>query len=97
MAEFMHQEVLKVTKATMGVVHYVALSCDEVSIVDNQFWLSMHCYVMYNWVRIPILIFLDRVVEGSRSDNLTKVIMKALMIGGGVLKDQIAQKLICLG
>jgi hypothetical protein len=38
MVEFMHQEVLKVTMAT----HYVALNCDEVSIVDNQYWLSMH-------------------------------------------------------
>ncbi len=34
-------------------------------------------------------------VEGLRNDNLTKVIMKALTIDGGLLKDQIAQKLIC--
>ncbi len=52
---------------------------------------------MQNWVRIPILILLDQIVEGSGSDNLTKVIMEALMIGGGVPKDQIAQKLICFG
>jgi hypothetical protein len=45
---------------------------------------------MQNWVRIPILIFLDRIVEGSGNDNLTKVIMEALMISGGVPKDQIA-------
>jgi hypothetical protein len=40
---------------------------------------------------------LDRVIEGSRNDNLIKVIMEALMIGGGVPRDQIAQKLICFG
>ncbi len=45
---------------------------------------------MQNWVRNPILIFLGRIVEGSKSDNLTKVIMEALMIGGGVPKDKIA-------
>jgi hypothetical protein len=50
---------------------------------------------MQNWVRISILISLDWIIEGSRSDNLTKVIMEALMIGGGVPRDQIAQKLIC--
>jgi len=49
---------------------------------------------MQNWVRILILISLDWIIEGSRSENLTKVIMEALMIGGGVPKDQIAQKLI---
>ncbi len=36
-------------------------------------------------------------LEGSSSDNLTKVIMEALTIGGGLLKYQIAQKLICFG
>jgi len=57
----------------------------------------MHYYVLHNWVRIRILIYLDQVIVGSRNDNLTKVIMKALMIGGGVLRDQIAHKLICFG
>jgi hypothetical protein len=46
MAEFMYQEVSKVTKATMRVVYYVAFNCDEVSTMNNQSWLSVHCYVM---------------------------------------------------
>jgi hypothetical protein len=37
MAWFMHQKVMKAIKAIMGVVWYVAIGCDEVSIVDNQF------------------------------------------------------------
>jgi len=47
--------------------------------------------------KIPILIFLDRVVASSRSDNLIKVIMEAFMIGGGLPQNQIAQNLICFG
>jgi hypothetical protein len=39
MLEFMHQEVMKATKATMGVVQYVVLNCEEMSIVDNHYWL----------------------------------------------------------
>jgi hypothetical protein len=70
----MHQEILKVTRATMGAAHYVALSCDEVYIMDNQSWLHVHCYVMHNWVRIPIHISLDKVVKGLGNDNLTKVV-----------------------
>jgi hypothetical protein len=46
MAEFMHQQVMRATKATMGVVLYVVLSCDEVFTVDNQSWLSIHYYVV---------------------------------------------------
>jgi hypothetical protein len=97
MAKFMHQEVLKVIRTIVGATHYVVFSYDEVFTVDNQCWLFMHCYVMQNWVKIPILISLDRVIKGSRGDNLTKVIMEALMICGGVPKNQIAQKLICFG
>ncbi len=36
-----------------------------------------------NWVRIPIFISLDKVLEGSDSDNLTEVKMEMLIIGGG--------------
>jgi hypothetical protein len=36
-------------------------------------------------------------VVGSWSDKLTKVIMEALVIGGGLPWNQIAQKLICFG
>jgi hypothetical protein len=64
----------------MGATHYRVLNCDEVFIVDNQSWLSIHDYVMQNWVKIPIVISLDQVVEGLRNDNLTKVIMEAFMI-----------------
>jgi hypothetical protein len=36
-------------------------------------------------------------IERLRNDNLTKVIMETLTIGGGLSKDQIAQKFICFG
>ncbi len=43
MVEFMHYEVMRATKAIMGVVQYVALNCDEVFTIDNQSWLFIHC------------------------------------------------------
>ncbi len=57
--------------------------------------MFVHYYIKHNWVRIPILISLDRVVEGSWIDNLAKVMMEGLMINCGLPRDQIAQKLIC--
>ncbi len=84
MAKFMHQVVMRATKVIGQVAYYVALSYDKVSTVNNQEWLSIHYYVVQNWVRIPILISLERVVVGLRNDNLIKVIMEALMIGGGL-------------
>ncbi len=52
---------------------------------------------MENWVRIHILISFDRVFEGSSSNNLTKVIMEALTIRGGMFRDQVASKLMSFG
>jgi hypothetical protein len=37
------------------------------------------------------------VFEGLVSDNLTEVIMEVLTIGGGLPRNQIAQKFICFG
>jgi hypothetical protein len=77
MKEAKHWEVMKATRVVMGVALYVVLSCDEVSRIDNQSWLYVHYYVVQNWVKNSILISLDRMLEGSSSDNLTNVIMEA--------------------
>jgi len=84
MAKFMHQVVMKVIKVVIQVAHYVAPNYDEVSTIDNQSWLSIYYNMVENWVRIPILICLEKVVAHSKSDNLTKVNMEALMINGGL-------------
>jgi hypothetical protein len=84
------------TKVVVTIARYVSINCDEVSTLDNQSWLSIHCYVMENWVRIPILISFNCVLEGSSSDNLTKVIMEALTIGEIMPRDQVASNLMNL-
>jgi hypothetical protein len=50
-----------------------------------------------NWVRIHILISLYHVLEGSSSNNLTKMIMEALTIKGGMLRHQVVSKLMSFG
>jgi hypothetical protein len=35
MVKFMHQKVLRATKKVVVAVQYVAISCDEVSTLDN--------------------------------------------------------------
>jgi hypothetical protein len=38
-----------------------------------------------------------RVVDGLSSNNLTKVIMNALLASGGLSKEQLSRKLLCFG
>jgi hypothetical protein len=46
----------------------------------------MHAYVVENWSHVPILISLDRVLEGKNSKNLIKIIMVVVCNGGGLGK-----------
>jgi hypothetical protein len=37
---------MRATRVVVGTAQYVVLNCDEVFIIDNQSWLSIHCYVV---------------------------------------------------
>jgi hypothetical protein len=53
--------------------------------------------LVQNWVRIPIIISLDIVLEGLGNDNLTKFIMETLTIGGGCQKIIVPKTSFVLG
>jgi hypothetical protein len=78
MVEFMYVQVTKVIMVTISIANYVAFTCDEVNTMDNGSWISIHPYMMLNWVKVPMMLFLQRVVNGLGFDNLIVVIMEAL-------------------
>jgi len=66
-------------------------------VVDNSSYLSVHVYVMQDWVRIPLLVYLQRVECTPNADNLTKLIVDVMATGGGLDSESIAWKLLCFG
>ncbi len=84
MVKFMFVQVTNAILAKVYATNYVVLTSNEVNNMDYGSWISIHAYVMQYWVKIPMLIFLQRVVDGTRVDNLTIVIMKALQKGRGL-------------
>jgi hypothetical protein len=38
----------KLMKLVLGKVNVFTLSCDEVTLIGNQFWLSIHAYTIQN-------------------------------------------------
>jgi hypothetical protein len=40
-------------------------------------------------------MYIERVIDGSGSKNLTEVIMAALLKGGGLTKEDLSKKLLC--
>lgn len=68
----------------MEVAHFFPLSCNDVTFVDGQSWISIHNYVVIDWKCIPILLTLKRVVDGGTINNLTLVIMQVVKTFGGL-------------
>jgi hypothetical protein len=97
MAECMYAEVRTAISRVLVGANYVALTCDEVSTIDNGSWISIHAYVVQNWSRIPFLISLERVVEGGGSDNLTQVIIDALTGAAKIERPALSKTLLCFG
>jgi hypothetical protein len=78
MVEFMYAQVTNAIMVVVSIANHVALTCDEVSTMDNKSWISIHAYLMQNWVKIPMLISLQKVIDGIGVDNLIVAIMEAL-------------------
>ncbi len=89
MVQFMHHEVVMARVVVVGVAQYIAFSCDE---------LELHLIIIL--IIYPLLcceeigkdpyfgLFRSRVGR-ILDDNISKMIMEALMIGEGLPKKQI--------
>ena len=66
----MHLVVLEKLKATIRSARFISISCDEVTLCDSGHWLSLHAYVVVDWVRVLVLLHLSK-VQGQGTDALT--------------------------
>jgi len=51
MVRAMHNVILKQMKMVLQQSKFISINCDEITILDNQSWISMHAYVVENWTR----------------------------------------------
>jgi hypothetical protein len=84
-------------KTTIQVVEYLSITCDEVTTIDTQSWINIHTSVVQDWAKVPIFISLEQVTKGATTINLTKVIIEAVTMKGGLGKDDISSKLMLFG
>jgi hypothetical protein len=54
----MHFVLLDVTKVTFVATTFIVINIDEVTLIDNTQWLSIHVYVVQSWKR-HILLCVD--------------------------------------
>jgi len=53
MVEVMYVVLLEATKTTFVATPPSVVSVDEVTMIDNTQWLSIHLYVVRKWRSIP--------------------------------------------
>jgi hypothetical protein len=52
------------------VSSFLSISINEVTTINNQSWISIHCYVVEGWGWVPILLTLEQLVEGGTIINI---------------------------
>jgi hypothetical protein len=50
-AKHVYNQVLVIGRCVIQVVRFLTLTCDEVTIVDNQSWISIHGYCVQDWCK----------------------------------------------
>jgi hypothetical protein len=49
MAKAMHNIVLKFIRTTMQGANFFSMVANEVIVVDNQQWITIHAYIRKDW------------------------------------------------
>jgi hypothetical protein len=84
-------------RSNIAASNFIALSADEAISYDNTSWLSMHVFTCENWVRVPYLLILSKIIECPTANHLTEVVMSAVEKDGGVGAGDLAKKLLYFG
>ncbi len=90
MAEVMHIVLLEATKVTFVVTPFIVISVDEITMIDNTQWLSIHLYVVQKWKHIPILLCVEAVNLFATSDNIFSLMVKCMLDFGGLGVEELA-------
>jgi hypothetical protein len=85
------------SREVLSAAKYLAITCDEVTTVDNQSWISIHPYCVQDFYSQPILISLERLTEGASTAKLAITIIDAMLNHGGQTKDELRHKFVSFG
>ena len=98
MTESLFKVVQAKIKEVVSTVSYFSITCDEVTTLDNHSWISIHIYTIRDWEIVPMLLCLQRVIEGGGgAANITKIILGALTNDSGLTPHHIRDRFMAFG
>jgi hypothetical protein len=69
---------------------------DEMIMIDNQKWISMHVYMMKNWVRTPLLLIFQWIKMGATIENIMVIILQNSIKFKGLVEEEFIFWCVCL-
>jgi hypothetical protein len=57
--EHMYKQLLLKAWTIIQASRFISITCNEIIMMDNTSWVSIHAYVVQNWNHVFILISLD--------------------------------------
>jgi len=97
MAFYMYKQVTNEMRRLIVATRYIAISVDEVTTVDNNSYLSVHIYIVQDWVWVLLLVLLECIDCIPNVVNLTRLIIDAIGSGGSLDSKSIVRKLLNFG
>jgi hypothetical protein len=85
------------TKAAFAFVAYFDIFVNEVTIIENIKWLSIHLYVVQAWKRIPILLCVETIGVLVTFDDIFVLLVEACLDFGGLGFEELAAKVVNMG
>jgi hypothetical protein len=80
MVEVMHVVLLEATKVAFVVAPFITISVDEITMINNTQWLSLHLYVVQKWRRIPILLCVEVISLFATFNNIFSLMVNVCWI-----------------
>jgi len=84
MVEVMHHVLLDASKVSFVDAPFIVVSVDEVTMINNTQWLSIHLYVVQKWRHIPILLCVEALSLSATFDNIFSLMVKCMLDFGGL-------------
>jgi hypothetical protein len=75
----MHVVLLEAIKITFVIATFVVMTTNEVTIIDNTQWFSIHFYVVQKCKRIPILFCVETICISIICNNIFALMLKCML------------------
>jgi hypothetical protein len=93
----MNDLLLHSTHNVVNVVNFLFVSANEMTTIDNAFWIFLHIYVVQSWRKIALLVYVEKLEVQGTTNNVFQFMLRALETLASVSVKVLGAKFISIG